>query len=231
MKKKTKVKIKQFWLLGCSPYFTWEIQIERLHTRQHWCRGIVTPQTIMRLNPPSPPNPSENAGYLLLLSPLLHFPALTAGYCSTVCTLQSCWVKEKTAQVIRKQTNKNRLFLLSLPSSLNKATSQTVNHIVAIIWPYQKPVFVISFAVFTDKIKMFYWELIIIKYPLRQSFIFARKGSQDLDCCLQTTDFLEEGILTREKSCHMFDPNIWCFGAAWLCGTCSVLKRTYWYWK
>lgn len=119
---------------------TWEIQIERLHKRQHWCRGIVTPhQTITRLNPPSPPNPSENAGYLLLLSPLLHFPALTAGYCSTVCTLQSCWVKEKTAQVIRKQTNKKRLFLLSLPSSLNKATSQTVNHIVAIIWPYQKP--------------------------------------------------------------------------------------------
>lgn len=134
------MKIKLFWLLGCSPYFTREIQIERLHTRQHWCRGIVTPhQTIMRLNPPSPPNPSENAGYLLLLSPSLHFPALTAGYCSTVCTLQSCWVKEKPAQVIRKQTNKNRLFLLSLPSSLNKATSQTVNHIVAILWPYQKP--------------------------------------------------------------------------------------------
>lgn len=169
----------------------------------------MTPhQTITRLIPPSPPNPSENGRYLLLLSPSLHFPALTAGYCSTVCTLQSCWVKEKTAQVIRKHTNKNRLFLLSLPSSLNKATSQTVNHIVAIIWPYQKPCICYFFAVHTDKIKMFYQELVIIKYPLRQSFIFACKGSQDVDCCLRTTDFLEEGVLTREKSCHMFDPNI-----------------------
>lgn len=100
----------------------------------------MTPhQTITRLIPPSPPNPSENAVYVLLLSPSFHFPALAAGYCSTVCTLQSCWVKERTAQVIRKQTNKKRLFLLSLPSSLNKATSQSVNHTVAIIWPYQKP--------------------------------------------------------------------------------------------
>lgn len=128
--KKNKGKIKLSTIsLDCSLCFTWEIQIERLHTGQHWCRGIVTPhQTTTRLNPPSPPNPSENAGYLLLLSPSLHFPALTAGYCSTVCTLQSCWVKEKTVQVIRQQTNKNSFFLLSLPSSLNKATSQTESH-------------------------------------------------------------------------------------------------------
>lgn len=188
------MKIKLFWLLGCSQYFTWEIQIERLNTGQHWCRGIVTPhQTITRLIPPSPPNPSENEGYLLLLSPSFHFPALTAGYCSTVCTLQSCWVKEKTAQVIRKQTNKNRLFLLSLPSSLNKE-----HHWLWITsWPsydhIKTLVFVISFAVHADKIKMFYWELIIIKYPLRQSFIFACKGSQDVDCCLWTTDFFGGG--------------------------------------
>lgn len=46
-----------------------------------------------------------------------------------------------------------------------------------------------------------------MKYPLRESFIFACRGSQDVDCCLQTTDFLEEVILTREKSCDMFDSN------------------------
>lgn len=46
-----------------------------------------------------------------------------------------------------------------------------------------------------------------MKYPLRESFIFACRGSQDVNCCLQTTVFLEEVILTREKSCHMFDPN------------------------
>lgn len=103
-------------------------------------KGTMTlHKTVTRLILPSPPNPSENAGYLLLSSPSFDFPALPASYSSTVCTVQSCWVKEKIAQVIRKQTNKNRLLFLSLPSSSNKATSRTVNHTAAIICPYQKP--------------------------------------------------------------------------------------------
>lgn len=54
-------------------------------------KGTVTPhKTITRLIIPSPPNPSENAEYLLLSSPSFDFPALTAGYSSTVCAVQSC---------------------------------------------------------------------------------------------------------------------------------------------
>lgn len=89
----------------------------------------VTPhETITRLILQSPPNPSENAGYLLLSLSPFDFPALIAGYSSTVCTVQSCWVKEKIAQAIRKQTNRNRLFFLSIPSFSNKATSDCESH-------------------------------------------------------------------------------------------------------
>lgn len=233
IKEKNKVKIKLFWLLGCSQYFTWEIQTERLNTGQHWCRGIATPnQTITRLIPPSPTNPSENAGYLLLLSPSFHFPAPTAGYCSTVCTLQSRWVKEKTAQVIRKQKNKNRLFLLSLPSSLNKATSQSVNHIVAIIWPYQKPCICYFFCCARRQDKNILLRASHHKVSTETIIYLCMQGISR--CRLLFTNyrfFLEERILTREKSCHMFDPNTCWLRSSMVLWDLSILKCTCWNWK
>lgn len=102
-------------------------------------RDCDTTQTVTRPVLPPPLNHSENVRYLLLSSPPFDFPAQPAGYSSTVCTVRSCRVREKIAQIIRKQTNKNRFLFLSLPSSSNKATSQTMNHTAAIICPYQRP--------------------------------------------------------------------------------------------
>lgn len=127
----------------------------------------------MWLIPPFPSNPSENAGYLLLSSPSFDFPALTASDSSTVHTVQSWWVHEKIAQVIRKQTNKTRLFFLFPPSPQLKQHHR--------LWIKTQPsdvhikslVLAISFNSRVDKRKMFCVELVIIKYLLSQSFSFA----------------------------------------------------------
>lgn len=178
---------------------------------QKW---TVTPhKTITRLILPSPPNLSENVEYLLLSSASFNFPALTAGYSSTVCTVQSCWVKEKIVQVIRKQTNKNRFFFPSPPPQIKQHHRLWITP-----WPLyvhiKSLLLAISFAVCVKKC---FTKSVTIKYLLSQSLIFAMQGISRCRLLFMDCRLLEEGILTQERSCHMFDPNI-----CWLRGSMAV---------
>lgn len=169
--------------------------------------GPDTTQTITRPVLPPPPNHSENARYFLLSSPPFDFPAPTAGYSSTVCTVRSCRVREKIAQIIRKQTNKNRFLFLSLPSSSNKATSQTMNHAVAIICPYQRPRTCYFFRCACRREKNVLRGVSHRKGAAESIIYLSMQGVSRRRLLLNCT-FLQERILTREKSHCMFNPNI-----------------------
>lgn len=115
--------------------------------------------------------------------------------------------KKKTAQVIRKQTNTNSLFF-SLPSSSNKATSHTVNHTTAITCLYQKPCTCYFFCCVWREEKNLSPRVSHHKIPAESIVIFATQGISRCWFLITHCRFLEEGMLTRERSRWMFDPNI-----------------------